>query len=107
MTYTEPPRVPNHRLKAELIPSPDASWDQIGRFALTFNGYDHWGSYERCAEIAHTRRNQTLTDLRTCLFYQQRSWRDQGNPDAAGMEYIRSLVEQIRFRVRVANELLA
>lgn len=82
------------------IPNPDASWREIAEFALTFNGYEVWGSFEKCAEIANAKRQDSLTDLRTCLFFEQRRWRHFGeDPDGEAMAYIRALVEKIRRRV--------
>jgi hypothetical protein len=79
------------------IPSSDAELGEIGAFALTFNGYEHWGSFEKCAEIANAKRHDSLTDLRTCLFFEQRRWRHCGfEPDDAAMQEIRLLLEQIR-----------
>jgi hypothetical protein len=99
--------IPNERLRAVKMPPQDADWHEIERFALTFDGYKHWGS-ERCAEIANARQHGTLTDLRTCLFFEQRRWRHFGSaPDEENMAYIRSVLEQIRVRVSAANELLA
>lgn len=72
----------------------------IQRFALTFDAYQHWGSFERCAEVANAGHNETLTDPRTCLFFEQRRWRHFGYaPDEVSMHYIRDLVAQIRARV--------
>ena len=64
------------------IPVPDADINEIGCFALTFDGYEHWGAFEKCAEVANAERQNTLTDLRTCLFFEQRRWRHSGyGPD--------------------------
>lgn len=91
----------NEDLREGDIPPATATWEQIGEFALTFNGYDHWGSPEKCGEIAQQRLHDTVTNLRTCLFYEQRSWRFEGvAPSAKGMAYIRSLLEKIRQKVR-------
>jgi hypothetical protein len=38
--------------------------------SLTFNGYNVWGSFETCAEIANAQRHDSLTNLRTCLFFE-------------------------------------
>jgi len=87
----------NKDLTLSNIPNPDASWDEIGEFALTFAGYNVWGSFDRCAEIANARSHESLTDLRTCLFFEQRRWRHIGvNPDQKTMIYIREVVEKIR-----------
>ncbi len=49
--------------------------------------------------------DQTLTDLRTCLFFEARRWKHyEKEPSKKGMEYIRALVEAIRMRV-VAKEI--
>ena len=40
--------IPNDALVLEKLPPPMASWRKIGWFALTFNGYEHWGSFEAC-----------------------------------------------------------
>jgi hypothetical protein len=82
------------------IPSADAEWVEIVRFAHTFNGDKYWGSRERCSEIANARQMDTLEDLRTCLFFEQRRWNHFGEaPDANAMRYIRSLISQIRAKV--------
>ena len=96
------------------IPSSRASWKNIQPFALTFNGYEHWGSFQKCREVANAGRDiyrkeeplaQSLTDLRTCLFFEARRWKHFGkHPGKKSMEYIRALVDGIRVRVE-AKEL--
>jgi hypothetical protein len=92
--------VPDEALTLDLIPTPDASWHEIQEFALAFSGYSFHGSSEKCAEIANARRHETLSDLRTCLFFEQRRWHHFGrDPHDEAMVYIRSLVDGIRARV--------
>jgi hypothetical protein len=92
--------IPNADLVLEHVPSADADWFEIEEFALTFDGYKAHGSFDACAQIANNRLHNTLTNLRTCLFFEQRRWRHFGeNPDDEAMKYIRSLVEQIRSTV--------
>jgi|ERR1700722_481239 len=87
------------------IPSPDADWSTISEFALTFNAYEALGSLEACAEIANARTAITLTDLRTCLFYEQRRWRHFGEkPDPSSMEYIRGILEKIRAKIGAGDK---
>ena len=75
--------IANRDLSLDDVPPFNADWDQIGEFALSFNGYIECGSFERCAEVANNRRNDTLTELRACLFFEQRRWRHFGyEPDA-------------------------
>jgi hypothetical protein len=102
--------IPNSQLIAKDIPSQRASWKKIEPFALTFNGYKHWGSFKKCREVAErgvklyrgqqALTHQTMTDLRTCLFFESRRWKHyEKAPSKKGMEYIRTLVEAIRLRV--------
>src|SRR5947207_1055429 len=95
-----PQLISNENLSLADLPEPNADWSLISAFALTFNGYVVHGSFQKCAEIANGRHHETLTDLRTCLFFEQRRWRHFGDaPAADALAYIQSLVEQIRNRV--------
>lgn len=97
---------------AHLLPD-NADWWQIAEFALTFDGYSHWGSFDKCAEIANRwaaayaeerATPESLTELRTCLFFEQRRWRHFGDsPDDESMPYIRALVKGIRNRVQAGE----
>jgi hypothetical protein len=102
--------IANAKLSEEILPEPNAEWDALQIFALTFNGYDQWGSSEKCAELSnqclalHRKEGvlpETLKELRTCLFYEQRRWRHFGDdPDSPTLVYLRALIEAIRVRVR-------
>ena len=102
-------KIPNSQLIENDVPSSRASWKKILPFALTFDGYEQWGDFEKCQEIAklgiisyRTQKSftQSLTDLRTCLFYEARRWRHlEKNPNKNGMEYIHALLDAIRVRV--------
>jgi hypothetical protein len=92
--------IENSELRLSDLPSHDATWDAIQTFALAFEGYKHNGSFERAAEIANNRKNDTLSELRTCLFFEQRRWRHFGEePDSETMAYLRGLVDAIRSKV--------
>ena len=101
--------IANAELSESDLPPPEAGWREIGRFALSFNGYEAWGSFQKCADVANRwaddfRATATLPDslneLRTCLFFEQRRWRHFGfDPDEEAMRYISALVEEIRKRV--------
>ena len=96
--------ISNADLKLQDVPSPSAGWDDICPFALTFNGYKHWGSFEKCAEIANARRRNTLNELRTCLFFEQRRCNHLGEqPDEELMNYIRSLLEAMRDKLKAGE----
>jgi hypothetical protein len=106
--------IPNSLLIEADIPSSRAAWKNILPFAHTFNGYEHWGSVKKCREVAkqgivlHKSKDylpQSLTDLRTCLFFEARRLKHfEKAPTKTGMLYIRALVEAIRVRVQ-AKEL--
>ncbi len=101
--------IPNSQLIDEDIPSNRASWKKIQPFAMTFNGYKHWGSFKRCREVAKDgvtlyrskqALSQSLTDLRTCLFFEARRLEHyKKSPTKKGMDYVHGLVEAIRVRV--------
>lgn len=102
--------ISNTELEEKDIPLPNASWNIIGHFALTFNGYDYWGSFGKCGDIANRWAKawqekkllpDSLTELRTCLFFEQRRWRHFGyDPDETTMVYIHALVEAIRSKIQ-------
>ena len=91
------------------IPSSKATWKKILPFALTFNGYEHWGTFKKCREVAHQgvalyKAKQvltlSLTDLRTCLFFEAMRWKHfEKDPTKQGLEYVRALSDAIRVRV--------
>ena len=50
--------------------------------------------------MANERRSKSLTDLRVCLFFEQRRWHHFGShPDDEAMAYIRELLDRIRAHV--------
>ncbi len=92
--------IPTAQLKVSDVPAHDADIEDILRFAYTFDGYRHWGSFSRCAEIANARDHDSLDELRTCLFFEARRWRHFGDlPDEEETRYWRSLVAEIRQRL--------
>ena len=99
------------------IPAQSATWSQVSKFALSFNGYEELG--DECGDIANStsaewdamRRLPTdIRVLRGCLFFEQRrtgmgmpfdfSPDDAWTGDQPGFEdwvrYIKALVEEIR-----------
>jgi hypothetical protein len=92
--------ISNSELRIKDVPAPSARWDRIQQFALTFDGYKRWGSFEKTAAIANARLSRTLTELRTCLFFEQRRWRwAEERPDRNTMRYIRDILVEIRKRL--------
>jgi hypothetical protein len=92
--------VANSEITPADVPSFKEAWARIEPFALTFDGFKYWGSVEKCAEVAQSKRPGSLTELRTCLFYEARRWKLAGKPpDGVSMKYIRALVYAIREKV--------
>lgn len=88
MSSSNPDLLSNAELTLSHIPPQGADQDAIQRFALTFDGYKHWGSFERVAEIANSGHPTTLSEWRTCLFFEQRRWRHFGaEPDAEALKF--------------------
>ena len=94
------PHIANKSLKLVHVPSASAAFEHLYDFAVTFDGYEHWGSFELCADIANARKHDTLSELRTCLFFEMRRWHHFGEaPDRAAEKYHRSLIAMIREKV--------
>jgi hypothetical protein len=99
-------KIDDSELTEDNLPPPEAKWEDIWEFALTFNGYKY---SDKCADIAnnaYSKYNEAkqlpddLSDLRSCLFFEQRRWRHFGkNPDEQTMDYIHALIESIRNQV--------
>jgi hypothetical protein len=102
-------KIPNSQLIEKDIPSSKATWRKILPFALTFNGYEHWGTFKKCREVAHQgvtlyknkqQLTLSLTDLRTCLFFEAMRWKHfEKEPTKQGLDYVRALSDAIRARV--------
>ena len=89
-------QVSNDELSIAHLPAKGADYWQISEFALSFNGYTYHGDNDICAEIANSRRHDSLADLRTCLFFEQRRYRHFGcDPEGDDLTYILGLVNKI------------
>jgi hypothetical protein len=89
--------IPNDDLSLQTIPAADAPLSDLWAFAHTFNGYEAFGSFEACAEIANRRDHSSLDHLRGCLFFEARRWRHFGElPDAEAEMDWREIVQRIR-----------
>ena len=98
-----PQDLANTELSPADIPSFKEPWSRIEPFALTFDGYKYWGSVEKCAEVA-AKPPGTLTELRTCLFYEARRWSHLNkNPDGAAMKRVGALLYAIAQKVRAGD----
>lgn len=95
-----PKTIATAKLQLSQIPSADAGVDDLSEFADTFDACQHWGSLERCAEIANAQDHASIDKLRSCLFFEARRWRHFGEePDGESLQYWRTLVADIRKRI--------
>ena len=93
----------NTELTPADVPAVGELWERIEPFALTFDGFRYWGSVEKCAEVAGQTPG-TLTDLRTCLFFEARRWKNLGcEPDSASMIRIRALISVIQQKIKAGD----
>ena len=58
---------------ADLPASDD--FDALFDFAMTFDGYRHFGSFEACAAAAASQNRSTLEEVRNELFFAARATR--------------------------------
>jgi len=88
------------------VPNKDSDWNEISKYACSFNGYEYWGSFDEVSNIANKFNEKYIKDgtlpdslelLRTSLFFEQRRFRHFGrDPSAKEMEYIRAILAKIR-----------
>lgn len=62
------------------LPNPDNS-RAVFAFAMSFNGYEHFGSFSASMHVAKQRTRATLIDVRNELFASARASRHMGNED--------------------------
>ena len=101
----------NTDLRLEQIPSATSDFSKIWEFALTFDGYNRIKDIGVFAnktasefEVDQaTVKKLSLTELRACLFYEQRRNRHslpmEDEPEGLEREYISSLLTEITKRV--------
>lgn len=64
----------NEELSIEMLPEL-GDRDSVFEFAMSFDGFAHYGSFERCAASAKSQARENLSDLRNELFFQARASR--------------------------------
>ncbi|MBI4410188.1 MAG: hypothetical protein HY561_10800 [Gemmatimonadetes bacterium] len=104
--------MPNAQLRLQDLPAPDADWHEHAAFAHSFFAYEHWGSFGAAAVLANRAAKRfreegvlpsTLSELRTCLFFEHRRAVHQGGPSEEARVYARALLEAIHSRVRTGQ----
>jgi hypothetical protein len=66
--------IPNSDLSLENLPEP-TDIRSVFAFAMSFDGYDHFGSFEAAIKNAQLMKRESLTDLRNELFMCARAYR--------------------------------
>ena len=88
--------IPNSELRIELLPSVDDP-RKVAKFAHLFNGYDHYGSFEACADKALARTRESITEIRNELFFSVRASRHSG--DRGFIEHYRELLPILKHKI--------
>lgn len=92
-------------LTLDDLPHPRDPFDDVVRFAATFDGYAHFGM-EMCGEMANRAHKQwlelgsvpgwlegDLDRLRGCLYFEARRWiRLEREPDTRSLMYVHALI---------------
>lgn len=103
--FRAPPEIPTSALTVAMIPADDAPWQRIATFALSFDGYEYAGSFERCADIADGPMPSDVNDLRAALFFEQRRWRHFGEePDPCALAHIRAILARLREQLAAGRD---
>jgi hypothetical protein len=102
--------ISNADLTEADIPAEDADWTKwsgIPSFAVSFNGFQHWGSSQKCFEVARraferdTLRDLSLTELRTALFWLYSALKhDDMYLTADDLPRAQAIIAEIRDRVK-------
>ncbi|MEW8349149.1 MAG: hypothetical protein AB2689_09800 [Candidatus Thiodiazotropha taylori] len=66
--------IPNKELKVEFLPSTEDR-KNIFKFAMLFNGYEHYGSLEDAGKIARAKSRESISEIRNELFFSARASR--------------------------------
>jgi hypothetical protein len=103
-----PDEIHNIDIRLDQIPPIDSEYSQIAEFALTFDGYSRIKDIAIFANKITDKFHEdqsilsilTMTELRACLFFEQRRHRHFGeDPDGADRDYLNKLVVEITTRV--------
>jgi hypothetical protein len=98
----------HEELEVARLPHPRAPFEQVVRFAYTFDGYARFGM-RLCGEMANRAASQfvaagelpawlrgDLDRLRACLFFEARRWiLLEREPDTRALIYVHRLIEAI------------
>ncbi len=94
----------NAELTPSVVPASATDGKDVETFALSFDGYAHWG--DRCGSLAEAAASafhaqgalpSDLSDLRACLFYEHQRWHWlPREPEDSDLAYLQALLDAIR-----------
>lgn len=97
----------NAELTPSAVPYTPSDTRALEAFALSFDGYAHWG--DRCAPLAEAAASAfesdgtlptSLSDLRACVFHERQRWRWRARPPAdSELAYMQALLDAVRSAV--------
>jgi hypothetical protein len=84
------------------LPDPDDA-EAVWEFAMSFNGYEHFGSFDASSEAARSRQRRTIDDLRNELFFAARASRFGGADYMEAYRLIRPLIANLIRKPKAAG----
>ena len=97
---TFPAHIPTKEIRASDVPEIFTAWNEIGRFALTFdpNESDPYAIKDQSFDVMTSATD--LVELRARLFLEQRRWNHFGRvPDEAAMAGVRKILALIKVKL--------
>jgi len=99
--------IANKDLQPDLLPCPNANWEDIEPFCLTFDGYaDGRRSIDECFKIVDKvndtgLKKASIDDLRITVFIKQRAirWNEFMPVSSEDLRFIKEIIEEIRHRL--------
>ncbi|WP_416825210.1 ADP-ribosylglycohydrolase family protein [Ectobacillus polymachus] len=89
-------------------------WNQIWKFALTFNGYEYLGDqchefsgkvFDHYSQFDMLPKDLSFDDFRSLLFLKQRGWRwNNGGIDESGKMFVNQLLRELYQRLRTGEK---
>ena len=73
--------IENSKLKIEDIPYSCEEWDEVSKFARSYNGYGNHGGFSGVTEAASSESSASMSQLRAWLFLQWRGANHRGGWD--------------------------
>jgi len=88
-------------LKIDDLPSVDAEWQEISKFALTYDHAESGESFRVSIDSNQETNNLSISELREILYLQQRYWNYHSEePDKESMKGIRNIILVLHEKIR-------